>query len=62
MHFIFIKITTLKIYGENMLDQFFPGLAGYMQLMDCRPHAKKVMAEREAAMVAFLKLDVKYDG
>jgi glutathione S-transferase len=62
MHFIFIKITTLKIYGENMLDQFFPSLAGYMQLMDCRPHTKKVMAEREAAMAAFLKLDVKYDG
>ena len=33
-----------------------------MQLMDSRPHVKKVMAEREAALAAFLKLDVKYEG
>ena len=62
MHFLSIKITTLKIYGENMLDQFFPDLGEYLQLMDARPYMKKVMAEREAALAAFLKLDVKYEG
>lgn len=62
MHFLNIKITTLKIYGENMLDQFFPDLGEYLQLMDSRPYMKKVMAEREAALAAFLKLDVNYEG
>ena len=62
MHFMYIKITTLKIYGENMLDRSFPGMAGYMQLMDSRPHVKRVLAEREAALATFLKLDVKYEG
>jgi len=62
MHFLYIQITTSKIYGENMLDRFFPGLPGYMQLMDTRPHLQKVLTEREAALVAFLKLDVKYEG
>jgi glutathione S-transferase len=57
-----IKITTRKIYEENMLDRSFPGLVGYMKLMDTRPHVKKVMAERESALAAFLELDVKYEG
>lgn len=62
MHFLSIKITTLKIYGENMLDSFFPALSEYLQLMDSRPHVKKVMAERDVALAAFHKLDVKYEG
>ena len=62
MHFLSIKITTLKIYGENMLDRFFPDLGEYLQLMDSRPHVKNVMAERDAALAAFLKLDVNYEG
>ena len=62
MHFMYIKITTVKIYGENMLERSFPRLEEYSQLMDSRPHVKKVMAEREAALAAFLALDVKYEG
>ena len=62
MHFMYIKITTLKIYGENMLHRSFPGLDGYMTLMDTRPHIQKVMAEREAALAEFLKLEVNYQG
>ncbi len=27
LHFVMIKQTTVKIYGENMLERFFPGLA-----------------------------------
>jgi hypothetical protein len=59
---MYIKITTMKIYEENMLDRSFLGLVGYMKLMDTRPHVKKVMAERELALAAFLELDVKYEG
>ena len=62
MHFMYIKITTLKIYGEDMLNRSFPDMGGYVQLMDSRPHVKRVLAEREMALAAFLKLDVKYEG
>ena len=62
MHFLYIRITTQAIFGENILDRFFPDLTGYMQLMASRPHLQKVMTEREAAMAAFRKLEVKYDG
>lgn len=62
MHFLNIRITTENIYGENILDRTFPRLAEYLQLMESRPHLQKVMAEREAALAAFLALDVQYDG
>ncbi|MEO8304391.1 MAG: glutathione S-transferase [Betaproteobacteria bacterium] len=62
MHFLSIRITTQNIYGENILDRFFPALAAYIQLMESRPHLKKVLAERETALAAFRELDVSYDG
>ena len=62
VHFIMIEQTTLKIYGENMLERFLPNVATYMQLMDSRPHVRAMMTDRVAAMAAFDKLNVKYDG
>ena len=62
VHFIMIEQTTLKIYGENMLERFLPNVAMYMQLMDSRPHVRAMMTDRVAAMAAFDKLNVKYDG
>jgi glutathione S-transferase len=62
VHFVMIALATEKIYRENMLPQFFPGIDTYMRLMDSRPHIKTVMADREAAMTVFVNLHVKYDG
>jgi len=62
VHFVMIKQTTLKIYGEDMLERFLPSVAAYMQYMDSRPHIQTMMADRDAAMAAFVKLNVKYDG
>ncbi len=62
MHFLNIRITTQNIFGEDTLDRYFPGLTGYTHLMESRPHLRRVMAEREAALAAFRALDVKYDG
>jgi len=62
VHFVMIKQTTLKIYGEDMLERFLPSVAAYMQYMDSRPHIQIMMADRDAAMAAFVKLNVKYDG
>jgi glutathione S-transferase len=62
MHFVMIEQTTLKIYGENMLDQFLPQVAAYMQFVGSRPHFRRVMKDRAAAIEAFFALGVKYDG
>ena|GEM_PF-2156213 len=62
VHFVMIEQTTVKIYGEKMLQRYLPNLAKYMQFMDSRPHIQTMMADRDAALAAFLKLNVKYDG
>ena len=62
VHFVMIEQTTVKIYGENMLQRYLPNIAEYMQFMDSRPHIQTMMADRDAALAAFLKLNVKYDG
>ena len=62
MHFTMIKLATMKIYDENMLEQFYPDLCEYMQLMDSRQHIQTVMADRVSAMTAFINMNVKYEG
>jgi glutathione S-transferase len=61
-HFLMIRHTTLKIYGEDMLEQFMPEVAAYMQLMESRPHVQTLIVDRAAALAAFTALNVKYDG
>ena len=62
VHFLMIRLTTEKIYGENMLGKHFPQLQAYLQLMDARPHIQRMLAERETALAAFIATNVKYDG
>ncbi|MDL2338537.1 MAG: glutathione S-transferase C-terminal domain-containing protein, partial [Pseudomonadota bacterium] len=62
VHFLMIRLTTEKVYGENMLDRYFPRMSAYVQLMDSRPSIQKMMAERDAALSAFIALNVRYDG
>ena len=62
VHFIMIEQTTMKIYGENMFQQFLPNSAAYLHFLDSRPHIQLVMADRDAALTAFLNLNLKYDG
>lgn len=62
VHFFMIRQTTLKVYGEDMLEQFFPGMPEYLQRMDARPHVRRMMADRDAALAAFVALNVQYDG
>lgn len=62
VHFVMVEQTTVKIYGESMLARLVPKVAAYMPLMESRPHVRSMMADREAALAAFLALDVKYDG
>jgi len=62
VHFVMIKHTTLKIFGEDMLERFLPNVGGYMQRMDSRPHVQTMMTDRTAALAAFVQLNVRYDG
>jgi glutathione S-transferase len=62
VHFVMIKQTTLNIYGENMLERFLPNITEYMQLMDARPHVQTMMKDRDAALSAFVQLNVNYNG
>lgn len=62
VHFVMIQLATEKIYGQNMLEEFVPNAAAYMQMLFARPHVRTMMTDREAAMTAFLQLDVNYEG
>ena len=62
VHFTMIKLTTQKIYNENILEQVLPGINSYMQLMETRPHIQTIMQDRLNAIKAFVSLKVKYDG
>lgn len=62
VHFFMIKQTTLKIYGEDMLAQYFPNVPAYMRLLDARAHFRRTMADRDDALAAFVALNVRYDG
>ena len=62
VHFLMNRLTTEKIYGENMLNMHFPQLSAYLHLMDARPHIRRMLAERDAALTAFVATNVKYDG
>jgi len=62
VHFDMIKKTSLKIFGENLLEQYVPAVNDFVALMDTRPHIQRVMSDRDAALAAFIALGVKYDG
>jgi len=62
VHFLMIRLTTERIYGKSMLDNHFPRLQAYLQLMDARPYIQRMLAERETALAAFVATNVKYEG
>lgn len=62
VHFFMIRQTSLKVYGEDMLERLVPKSTAYMRLMDARPHSLSTMVDRDAALAAFVALNVKYDG
>ena len=62
VHFGMIEETSQKIFGEDMIARQLPEAAKFMALMATRPHVQTVMSDRAAALEAFLKSGVKYDG
>ncbi len=64
VHVAMIKLTTEKVYGENMLEKHIPQRAAYMPLIPSRVlvQVQQIEAERVPEMDIFLKLNVKYGG
>jgi glutathione S-transferase len=62
VHFFMIRQTSQQIYSENLLERCVPKSTAYMRLMDARPHSLSTMVDRDAALAAFVALNVKYDG
>ncbi|MEG3146213.1 glutathione S-transferase C-terminal domain-containing protein [Sphingomonas sp. RT2P30] len=62
VHFTMIRLASSAIYGEDMLARHLPMAVDYMAFMDERPHIRTMMAERAAAMTAFVAQNVPYDG
>lgn len=62
LHFLYVEQASERVFGTNLLTQYFPEVAAYRALMEARPHLSRVMAERLVAMDTFQKLNVKYDG
>ncbi|WFP49671.1 glutathione S-transferase [Methylomonas sp. EFPC3] len=52
-HLQLVGFATQKIYGENLVNSHIPGIESYMQLIESRPHAQIVAADRAAALAAF---------
>lgn len=62
VHFNMIKMSTMTIYGEDMLMQLVPEANSYLELIETRPHVKSIMVGRAEALATFISLNVKYDG
>ena len=61
VHFFMIRQTSLRVYGDDMLERRVPKSTAFMRLMDARPHSLSTMVDRDAALATFVALNVKYD-
>jgi glutathione S-transferase len=52
-HLQLVGFATQKIYGENLVTTHIPGIEAYIQLIESRPHAQIVSADRAKALEAF---------
>jgi glutathione S-transferase len=54
-HLQLVGFATQKIYGENLVNTHIPGIEAYIQLIESRPYAQIVGADRAKALEAFFK-------
>lgn len=50
-----VGFASQKIYGEDLVNQHIPGIEAYMQLIESRPCAQIVAADRAKALEAFFQ-------
>lgn len=52
-HLQLVGFATQTIYGENLVNTHIPGIEAYMQMIESRPYAQVVGADRAKALEAF---------
>jgi glutathione S-transferase len=55
LHLQIVSFATQKIYGENLVVEYIPGIEAYIKLMESRPYVQKIGEERMAAFAAKLQ-------
>lgn len=61
-HLDYVRQASLKIYGEDLLEDHLPEAASYLLRMESRPHFRTTVADRALALATFLSLNVPYEG
>ena len=51
-----VSFATQKIYGQNLVVEYIPGIEAYIKLMESRLYVQKVGEGRAAALTAKLKI------
>jgi glutathione S-transferase len=54
-HLQLVAFTTQKIYGEDLVAKHIPGIETYTKLIESRPHAQIVSADRAVALAKFFE-------
>jgi len=54
-HLQLVSITTQKIYGQNLVVKYIPGIGAYIKMIESRPYAQKIGEDRTAALAAKLQ-------
>lgn len=54
-HLQLVALAAQKIYGVDLVAEYLPGIADYLQLIESRPHAQRVAQDRATALAEFFK-------
>jgi glutathione S-transferase len=50
-----VSFATHKIYGQNLVVEYFPGIEAYFKMIKRRPYAQKIVDDRTATLAAKLQ-------
>ena len=54
-HLQLVSFATQKIYGQNLVVEYIPGIEAYIKMIESRPYAQKIGEDRTAALAAKLQ-------
>ena len=54
-HLQLVSFATQKIYGQNLVVKYIPGIEAYIKMIESRPYAQKIGEDRTAALAAKLQ-------
>ena len=54
-HLQLVSIATQKIYGQNLVVKYIPGIEAYIKMIESRPYAQKIGEDRTAALAEKLQ-------